>query len=199
MTDAQHLTQLPESLARCEGPLAEKIAEHAAACEKHAADRAELERRRAGLARELADAGAGAKDIVRARNELVDAAIATHRETISLWKQRADLCRQSAARLVAQLSELESRLETTRARVAKTLGKAGLAAETDPFFLANPGAAIHRFGVQVDQAPEIRELLSRLQEIRGAAREAPKDARLAADQAAAAEQRLMKEYTRLVL
>lgn len=198
MPDIPHLLPLPESLLRVEGTLADQVSAHQAACEKLAADEAGLERRRAGLPRELADARAGAKELAKARAELVDAELATRRQRIALWEQRTSLCDQAAAALTNQLAELEARRDAARARVAKTFGKAGISPEADPQFPMNPGAARHRFALQVDQAPEVRELLGRLDEISNAQREAPKDSRCAADQAAAAEQRLLAAYRQFV-
>ncbi len=192
------LLPLPEPLVRCEGPLAEKITHHQTACEKLAADEAALERRRAGLAQELFDGGATAKTIDAARREILDQRLSLHRAAIARWQERSNLCRQAASALADAEAAAEKELETARAKVAKQLGKSGYSPEADPQFSANPEAARHRFQTQVDQAPEIRELRGRLQEISGAQRAAPKASRFASDQAAGAEQRLMKEYARLV-
>jgi len=192
------LASLPESLARVEGALTNQVAAHTTACQQHLAAGAALKLRREKLADELLRTAETAKDVERIRLEVFNATIVQHRAAIALWRERSDLCRQADSALAAQESRLEDQLETARAKVSKALAKAGLTAEVDPQYPNNPGAARHRFQTQVDQAPEVRELLGRLDEIRASHRSALKDSGDAAREAAAAEAALQKLFTAFV-
>jgi chromosome segregation ATPase len=196
MPDPYPLLPLPEPLTRAEG-LAEKAAAHLADCAQYAADVAALEQRREQLPRELMDAGAGFKEIDRARRELTDAHIANQRRLVELWTARAELLRAAHPAIADQLAATQSRLETTRDKISKALGKCGLRAENDPQHAANPAAAEQRFANQRDQHPEVRSLLGRIDELSSAARLAPPQSAQAQQLADAAGRRLLVTYANL--